>query len=143
MSIISTITKLFGDDSSTAGDGQAFLAENASKEGVKTTESGLQYMVLETGDGPTLDRSSTVKVHYEGRLIDGTVFDSSYQRGEPVSFPLNAVIAGWTEGLQLMQVGSTYTLYIPHQLGYGDRGAGSDIPPFSTLIFSVELLSIE
>ena len=122
--------------------GEAFLADNAKKEGVVTTESGLQYMVLTEGSGKHPAATDRVKCHYEGRLIDGTVFDSSVERGEPITFGLSQVIAGWTEGLQLMPVGSKFKLYIPQELGYGSRNAGS-IPPYSTLIFEVELLGIE
>lgn len=121
--------------------GAAFLEENGKKEGVVTTESGLQYEVITQGDGPMPTDTSTVKVHYEGTLIDGEVFDSSYDRGEPISFALNGVIPGWTEGLQLMSVGSTYKLYVPSNLGYGPRG-NSRIPGNSVLIFKVELLEI-
>ena len=127
----------------TKEDGEKFLAENKLRDGVKTTESGLQYEVIKLGKGKKPTAESTVKVHYEGTLIDGTVFDSSYKRGEPIEFPLSGVIQGWTEGLQLMPVGSTYKLYIPYQLGYGDRGAGQSIPPYSALIFTVELLDIK
>ena len=123
--------------------GEKFLAENSLREGVQVTESGLQYEVLVEGKGPKPTAEQTVKVHYEGTLIDGTIFDSSYQRGEPIEFPLNGVIKGWTEGLQLMSVGSKYKLYIPYQLGYGERGAGGSIPPYSALIFTVELLDIK
>lgn len=123
--------------------GEKFLQENALRDGVKITESGLQYEVLEQGKGKKPTAESIVKVHYEGTLIDGTVFDSSYQRGEPIEFPLNGVIKGWTEGLQLMPVGSKYKLYIPYELGYGERGAGQSIPPYATLIFTVELLDIK
>jgi FKBP-type peptidyl-prolyl cis-trans isomerase FklB len=127
----------------TKEDGEKYLQENALRDGVKTTESGLQYEVLVEGKGPKPTAESTVKVHYEGTLIDGTVFDSSYQRGEPIEFPLSGVIKGWTEGLQLMPVGSKYKLYIPYELGYGERGAGQSIPPYSALIFTVELLEIK
>ena len=123
--------------------GEKFLQENALREEVKVTESGLQYEVLVQGKGPKPTAEQTVKVHYEGTLIDGTVFDSSYQRGEPIEFPLNGVIKGWTEGLQLMPKGSKYKLYIPYELGYGERGAGQSIPPFAALIFTVELLDIK
>ena len=123
-------------------DGEKFLAENALKEGVTTTESGLQYEVIKMGRGKKPAATDKVKVHYHGTLIDGTVFDSSVERGEPTSFGLNQVIKGWTEGLQLMPVGSKFRFYIPQELGYGAQAAGS-IPPYSTLIFEVELLSIE
>ena len=137
-SVISNLK--YGD---TKAEGEKFLEENALRDGVKVTESGLQYEVLKQGKGKRPTAEQTVKVHYEGTLIDGTVFDSSYQRGEPIEFPLNGVIKGWTEGLQLMPVGSTYMLYIPYQLGYGERGAGGSIPPYATLIFKVELLEIK
>jgi len=119
-----------------------FLAENAKKEGVNTTASGLQYTVVEEGTGNTPQATDVVTVHYKGTLIDGTVFDSSIDRGEPISFPLNRVIPGWTEGLQLMKEGGKSTFYIPYELGYGDRGAGQVIPPYSALIFEVELIKI-
>lgn len=122
-------------------EGLAFLEKNAQREGVVTLESGLQYEVLEEGEGEKPQADDTVTTHYEGRLIDGTVFDSSYQRGEPATFPLDRVIAGWTEGVQLMSPGAKYRLYVPADLAYGDRGAGS-IPPNSTLVFDVELLEI-
>lgn len=124
-------------------DGEKFLVENAKREGVKITTSGLQYEVLEATLGQKPKATDKVKVHYEGTLIDGTVFDSSYRRGEPISFPLNGVIAGWTEGLQLMSIGSKYKFFIPYQLAYGERGAGASIPPYAALIFTVELLGIE
>lgn len=123
--------------------GSAFLAENAKKDGVKTTASGLQYEVLQSGSGeshPTA--SSTVRVHYHGTLTDGTVFDSSVERGETISFPLNRVIPGWTEGVQLMKVGDKFRFYIPSNLGYGNRSAGK-IPAGSTLIFDVELFEFQ
>lgn len=122
--------------------GKKWLAENAQRPEVQVTESGLQYEVITMGKGPKPAATDKVEVHYEGRLIDGTIFDSSYERGETTSFFLNQVIKGWTEGLQLMPVGSTFMLYIPYELGYGERGAGETIPPFSTLIFKVELKSI-
>ena len=125
-----------------AAEGEAFLAENAKREGVFVTESGLQYEVVTMGEGEKPTAESTVKVHYHGTLIDGTVFDSSVQRGEPIEFPLNGVIKGWTEGLQLMPVGSKFILYIPYQLAYGERGAGELIGPCEALIFEVELLDI-
>lgn len=125
-----------------AAKGEAFLAENAKREGVFVTESGLQYEVVTMGEGEKPTAESTVKVHYHGTLIDGTVFDSSVQRGEPIEFPLNGVIKGWTEGLQLMPVGSKFILYIPYQLAYGERGAGELIGPCEALIFEVELLEI-
>ena len=123
--------------------GEAFLAENAKREGVKVTESGLQYEVLEATIGQKPKATDKVRVHYEGTLIDGTVFDSSYKRGESITFALNQVIKGWTEGLQLMSIGSKYKLYLPYQLAYGERGAGANIPPYAALIFTVELLGIE
>ena len=123
--------------------GEAFLAENAKREGVKVTESGLQYEVIDGTIGQKPKATDKVRVHYEGTLIDGTVFDSSYKRGESITFGLNQVIKGWTEGLQLMSVGSKYKLYIPYQLAYGERGAGANIPPYAALIFTVELLGIE
>lgn len=122
--------------------GKVFLAENVKKEGVQVTESGLQYKVLKAGDGAIPARTDHVRVHYTGRLIDGTVFDSSVQRGQPAEFPVNGVIAGWIEALTLMPVGSKWELYIPYQLAYGERGAGAAIPPFATLVFEVELLEI-
>ena len=122
--------------------GEAFLAENRSKEGVVVTSSGLQYQVLEEGDGPKPSATDRVTVHYRGTLIDGTEFDSSYRRGRPATFGLNQVIRGWTEGLQLMGVGSTYRLFIPSNLAYGKRGAGNLIGPDEALIFDVELLEI-
>jgi FKBP-type peptidyl-prolyl cis-trans isomerase FklB len=122
--------------------GRDFLAENGKKAGIITTPSGLQYEVLKKGEGEVPQKTDKVKCHYEGRLIDGTVFDSSIKRGEPAVFGLNQVIKGWTEALSLMPVGSKWRLYIPQELGYGERQAGQ-IPPYSTLIFDVELLSIE
>lgn len=125
-----------------AATGEAFLAENAKKSGVKVTDSGLQYEVITEGEGEKPKASSRVKTHYHGTLIDGTVFDSSYDRGQPIDFAVNGVIAGWTEALQLMTTGSKWRLYIPYQLAYGDRGAGASIPPYSALIFDVELLEV-
>jgi FKBP-type peptidyl-prolyl cis-trans isomerase FkpA len=119
-----------------------FLAENSRKNGVQTTSSGLQYEVLTEGTGPHPGAADTVEVHYEGTLIDGTVFDSSYERNEPAEIPLNQVIPGWAEGIQLMSQGSVYRLFIPSALAYGEQGAGNIIPPNSTIIFKVELLSI-
>lgn len=123
--------------------GEAFLAENGKKDGVKTTASGLQYKILKEGDGPMPKATDTVKVNYKGTLIDGTVFDSSYDRGEPVTFPVNGVIPGWTEALQLMKVGSKWQLFIPAKLAYGEHSPSPKIGPNSTLIFEVELLDIE
>jgi len=122
--------------------GEKYLAENAKKDGVITLPSGLQYQVLKEGNGKKPSAKDTVKCHYEGFLIDGTVFDSSVQRGEPATFPLQQVIAGWTEGLQLMQEGAKYRFFIPYRLAYGEGGAGQMIPPFATLIFDVELIEV-
>ena len=122
--------------------GEKYLAENAKKEGVITLPSGLQYQVLKEGNGKKPTAKDTVQCHYEGFLIDGTVFDSSIQRGEPATFPLNGVIAGWTEGLQLMQEGAKYRFFIPYRLAYGEGGAGASIPPFAALIFDVELIQV-
>lgn len=122
--------------------GVDFLKENLTKDGVKSTESGLQYSILKEGDGKIPAATDTVRVHYTGQLIDGTVFDSSVERGQPAEFPVNGVIRGWVEALQLMPVGSKWRLYIPQELAYGSQGAGASIPPFSTLIFDVELLAI-
>ncbi len=125
-------------------EGQQFLAENMTKEGVKTTASGLQYQVLTPAEGPKPKAVDSVKVHYTGYLIDGKKFDSSVDRGEPITFPLNQVIPGWTEGVQLMSVGSKYKFFVPYNLGYGEQGAGNGaIPGFATLIFEVELLDIK
>ena len=124
-------------------DGEKFLAENGKKEGVITTASGPQYQVLREGNGQSPKATDTVECHYEGTLIDGTKFDSSYDRGQTATFPLNQVIAGWTEGLQLMKEGGKYRFFIPYELGYGERGAGASIPPFSTLVFDVELVSVK
>ena len=123
-------------------EGEKYLSENAKKEGVVTLKSGLQYQVLREGNGKKPKATDQVKCHYEGFLIDGTVFDSSVQRGEPATFGLQQVIAGWTEGLQLMQEGAKYRFFIPYRLAYGEGGAGAMIPPFATLIFDVELLEV-
>ena len=122
--------------------GEKYLSENAKKDGVVTLPSGLQYQVLKEGNGKKPSAKDTVMCHYEGTLIDGTVFDSSYQRGEPATFPLQQVIAGWTEGLQLMQEGAKYRFFIPYRLAYGEGGAGASIPPFAALIFDVELIQV-
>lgn len=124
-------------------EGEAFLANNAKKEGIVTLPSGLQYQVLQEGNGKSPKATDQVKCHYEGTLINGKVFDSSYRRGEPATFPLNGVIAGWTEGLQLMKEGAKYRFFIPFNLAYGTRGAGQDIPPYATLIFDVELIEVK
>ncbi len=122
-------------------DGEKFLRDNAKRAGVMTTQSGLQYEIIKRGNGPKPSGpSATVKVHYRGTLLDGTEFDSSYKRGEPAEFQLDRVIKGWSEGVQLMNVGSTYKFYIPSDLAYGDRGAGNVIPPGAVLVFEVELL---
>ncbi len=122
--------------------GEAFLAANAAKEGVTVLPSGLQYTVLQEGSGKRPKATDRVKCHYEGTLTDGTVFDSSYRRGEPAVFPLNGVIAGWTEGVQLMGEGAKYRFFIPYNLAYGERGAGETIPPYSALVFDVELIEV-
>ena len=122
--------------------GEKYLMENAKKEGVITTPSGLQYQVLKEGNGKKPTAKDSVKCHYKGFLIDGTVFDSSVQRGEPAVFGLQQVIAGWTEGLQLMSEGGKYRFFIPYRLAYGEGGAGAMIPPFATLIFDVELIEV-
>ena len=124
-------------------EGEQFLVENAKKEGVKTTASGLQYQVLRDGNGKQPKATDQVECHYEGTLIDGTKFDSSYDRGQTATFPLNQVIAGWTEGLQLMHEGAKYRFFIPYQLAYGERGAGASIPPYAALIFDVELVAVK
>ena len=125
-----------------AGAGEAFLSENAKREGVTTTASGLQYEVLKEGDGPKPKSNQKVTVHYHGTLIDGTVFDSSVERGRPASFGVTQVIQGWVEGLQLMSKGSKYKFYIPYNLAYGERGAPPKIQPYAALVFEVELLDI-
>ena len=124
-------------------EGEKFLADNKKKEGIKTTASGLQYKVIKDGTGKTPKATDTVKTHYRGTLINGTEFDSSYKRGEPAEFPVNGVIKGWTEALQLMKEGAKWQLFIPSELAYGERGAGRDIGPNSTLIFDIELLSVK
>ncbi len=141
------ITKMVEQRSKKAAEnkeaGEKFLAENKTKEGVKTTESGLQYIVEKEGEGENPAAEDTVEVHYRGTLLDGTEFDSSYKREEPAKFPLNRVIKGWTEGVQLMKKGAKYKFFIPSELAYGEAGAGETIPPNATLIFEVELLSFE
>jgi len=127
----------------TKQQGEQWLAENAKKDGVITLPSGLQYQIIKPGNGRKPTKSDTVRCHYEGMLIDGTLFDSSIQRGEPAEFPLNGVIAGWTEGLQLMQEGAKYRFFIPYNLGYGEHGAGQSIPPFAALVFDVELIKVK
>ena len=122
--------------------GKAFLAENAKKDGVKVTDSGLQYEIITEGNGAKPAATDTVRVHYVGTLPDGTTFDSSLARGQPAEFPVTGVIRGWVEALQMMSVGSKWKLTIPHKLAYGERGAGASIPPFSPLVFEVELLDI-
>lgn len=122
--------------------GEKYLAENAKKDGVIVTASGLQYQVLTEGTGKQPKATDSVKCHYEGFLTDGTVFDSSYRRGEPATFPLGGVIAGWTEGLQLMKEGAKYRFFIPYNLAYGEAGAAGSIPPYSALIFDVELIEV-
>lgn len=126
-----------------AAEGEAFLKDNAARDGVTVTESGLQYEVVSEGAGDKPEASSTVEVHYHGTLIDGTVFDSSVDRGETIEFPVGGVIAGWTEALQLMPVGSKWKLYIPHDLAYGANGAGGMIGPYAALVFEVELISVK
>ena len=123
--------------------GEAFLAENAKKDGVVTLPSGLQYQVLKEGNGKKPSATDQVVCHYEGTLIDGTAFDSSYKRNEPATFGLNQVIAGWTEGVQLMSEGAKYRFFIPYNLAYGERGAGAQIPPFAALVFDVELIQVK
>ena len=123
--------------------GEEFLVENGARAEVTTTETGLQYEVMQTGEGATPGPTDKVKVHYHGMLIDGTVFDSSVDRGEPISFPVNGVISGWTEALQLMKEGDKWKIFIPYNLAYGERGAGAQIPPYAALIFEVELLEVQ
>jgi FKBP-type peptidyl-prolyl cis-trans isomerase FklB len=124
-------------------EGEAFLAENQKKEGVKTLPSGLQYRVIQAGTGKSPKATDEVTAHYRGTLIDGTEFDSSYRRGKPETLPIGGVIAGWTEALQLMQEGAKWQLFVPSNLAYGERGAGRDIGPQATLIFEIELISIQ
>ena len=124
-------------------EGQKFLEANMLKEGVTTTASGLQYKVIKAGSGNKPKATDTVTVHYQGTLVNGTEFDSSYRRGQPVSFPVNGVIPGWTEALQLMEAGAKWQIVIPSNLAYGDRGAGPQIGPNATLIFEIELISIQ
>lgn len=140
--------KAMDEESATEGPknlmkGEEYLTANAKKEGVKTTASGLQYKVIKSGSGRTPKATDVVKTHYHGTLIDGTVFDSSVERGEPISFPVNRVIPGWTEALQMMKEGDKWQLFIPAKLAYGERGAGDKIGPNSTLIFEVELIAVE
>ncbi len=125
-----------------SAEGIAFLEENAKRPEITVTESGLQYEVLATGEGEKPTAESTVRVDYHGTLINGTVFDSSYERGQPAEFPVGGVIKGWTEALQMMPVGTKWRIYVPHELAYGERGAGAAIAPFSTLVFDVELHEI-
>lgn len=141
-------SKAMGELTAKAGnaakeEGELFLKNNAKREGVVSLPSGLQYEIIKMGDGAKPTATSKVKTHYHGTLINGKVFDSSVDRGEPISFPLNGVIKGWTEALQLMPVGSKWKLYLPYHLAYGERGAGADIKPYAALIFEVELLGIE
>lgn len=123
-------------------EGRAFLETNKTKEGVKVTESGLQYKILETGTGKAPTAESNVTVHYTGKLVDGSIFDSSVERGEPATFGVSQVIEGWTEAMQLMHEGDKFELYIPYELAYGERGAGGQIPPYATLIFEVQLIKV-
>lgn len=145
---LDTYSKILAEKSATGMDretldaGKKFLEENLKKDGIKSTASGLQYEVIKEGDGAQPAATDVVEVHYHGTLLDGTVFDSSVDRGETTSFPLNRVIPGWTEGLQLMKEGGKYRFFIPYDLAYGERGAGADIKPYSTLIFEVELFKV-
>ena len=127
---------------SAIAEGKVYLEQNAKRDGVTQTKSGLQYEVLTEGTGKSPKATDTVRCHYEGRLLDGTVFDSSYKRGEPADFGLNQVIPGWTEGVQLMKEGAKFRFHIPYLLAYGERGAGAQIPPYSTLVFDVELIKV-
>lgn len=142
-----TVTRFLQEKEAEAGKmareaGEKFLAENAKKDGVVVLPSGLQYMVFTEGSGRKPKATDSVKCHYEGTLIDGTVFDSSYRRGEAATFPLNGVISGWTEGVQLMAEGAKYRFFIPYKLAYGERGAGQSIPPYAALVFDVELIEV-
>ncbi|MBI5727893.1 MAG: FKBP-type peptidyl-prolyl cis-trans isomerase [Ignavibacteriales bacterium] len=132
-----------GESDKNKKSGQAFLQENAKKEGITVLPSGLQYKVITSGSGKSANENSVVTTHYRGTLVDGTEFDNSYKRGEPAKFPVNGVIKGWTEALQLMKEGDKWMLYIPSELGYGDTGAGGTIPPGAALIFEFELISVE
>ncbi len=143
MSFSDKLRDLLGQKSADASAAnETFLAKNAAREGVQTTASGLQYEVLQPGTGAKPGPTSRVTVHYEGKLTDGTVFDSSYKRGQPATFGVNQVISGWTEALQLMEEGAKYRLTIPSELGYGARGAGGSIPPDAVLVFDVELIKV-
>ncbi len=135
-------TKAAEDSKKAIAEGAAFLENNGKREGVVSTKSGLQYEVLTEGTGRTPKATDKVRCHYEGRLINGDIFDSSYKRNQPADFGLNQVIPGWTEGVQLMKEGAKFRFYIPYLLGYGEQGAGSSIPPYSTLIFDVELIKV-
>lgn len=137
------VAKMEAATAKNKAEGAAFLAENAKLEGVVVTESGLQYKVLESGKGDSPGPADVATVHYRGTLIDGTQFDSSYDRGQPATFPVGGVIAGWTEALQMMMPGANWQLFIPAELAYGERGAGQDIGPNATLLFDVELISVE
>lgn len=123
-------------------EGEKFLTENAQREEIQVTDTGLQYEVIATGEGEKPNADSTVRVHYHGTFLDGSMFDSSVERGQPAEFPVNGVIKGWTEALQMMTAGSKWRLYVPHELAYGEQGAGGAIPPYTTLVFDVELLDI-
>ncbi len=141
--LVASVVLLLTTAPALAETGADFLANNAKKAGVTVTDSGLQYEVIQSGDGRSPNRTARVTVHYRGTLVDGREFDSSYKRGEPATFPLNRVIAGWTEGLQLMKEGDKWRFFIPSNLGYGQRGTGSMIGPNETLIFEVELIKVQ